>query len=152
MHRESTVCQYQTVWQYFLEYLASTGIQSSDVSEVTVCNFLSFHATKFGRKYRTLSAFKGALRHPIYLACGVDNNYWTSDFFLTGLFNFNPQKAKAMPKWSLEELLLYLQCPLFEPLRSAPFSKVLQKALCLILLATGRRTVRPGGEIAAKAI
>ena len=55
-HWESTVCQYQTVWQYFLEYLTSTGVQSSDVSEVTVCNFLSFHTTKFGRKYRTLSA------------------------------------------------------------------------------------------------
>ena len=41
-HRESTVRQYQTVWQYFLEYLASTGVQRS---EVTVCNFLSFHAT-----------------------------------------------------------------------------------------------------------
>ena len=111
-HRESTVRQYQTVWQYFLDYLASTGVQSSDVSEVTVCNFLSFHAVKFGRKYRTLSAYKSALRHPIYLACGVDINCLTSDFFLRGLFNFNPpQKAKAMPKWSLEELLLYLQSP-----------------------------------------
>ena len=72
------------------------------------------------------------------MACRVDINCLTSDFFLRGLFNFNPpQKAEAMPKWSLGELLLYLQCPLFEPLQSARFSKLLQKTLCLLLLAIG---------------
>ena len=145
-HRESTIRQYQTVWMYFLDFLARNNLSMSDVSAVTVCNFLSFHAKAFGRKYRTLAAYKSALRHPILLACGVDINSLTTDFFLRGLFNFNPpERAKGMPKWSLEDLLSYLQCPLFEPLRSAPYSKLLQKTLCLILLASGRRI----GDIAS---
>ena len=145
-HRESTLRQYQTVWLYFLDFLARNNLSMSDVSAVTVCNFLSFHAKAFGRKYRTLAAYKSALRHPILLACGVDINSLTTDFFLRGLFNFNPPvRAKDMPKWSLEELLVYLQCPLFEPLRSAPFSKLLQKTLCLLLVASGRRI----GDIAS---
>ena len=139
-HRESTIRQYQAVWLYFLDFLAQNGLAASGVTAATVCNFLSFHAKAFGRKYRTLSAYKSALRHPILLACGVDINSVTTDFFLRGLFNFvPPERAKDMPQWSLEELLLYLQCPLFEPLRSAPFSRLLQKTLCLILLASGRR-------------
>ena len=113
-----------------MDFLARNNLSMSDVSAVTVCNFLSFHAKAFGRKYRTLAAYKSALRHPILLACGVDINSLTTDFFLKGLFNFNPpERARDMPKWSLDDLLVYLQCPIFEPLRSAPFSKLLQKTV-----------------------
>ena len=139
-HRASTLRQYQTVWKYFLDFLAKEEVSPSEVTEATVCNFLAFHAGMFGRKYRTLSAYRSALRHPIFLACGVDINGFSSNFFLRGLFNFEPpQRARAMPRWSLEDLLIYLRSSTFEPLRSAPFSRVLQKALCLILLASGRR-------------
>ena len=139
-HGESTTRQYQTVWAYFLDYLSKEGLTSSDITESTVSNFLSFHAKTFGRQYRTLAAYRSALRHPILLATGVDINNFASDFFQRGLFNFNPpQKAKEMPKWSLDGLLIYLMCPLFEPLHTAPFSKLLLKTLCLIVIATGRR-------------
>ena len=43
-----------------------------------------------------------------------------------------------MPLWSLDVLLGFLLGPPFEPLESAPFLRVLQKALCLLLLASGR--------------
>ena len=44
-----------------------------------------------------------------------------------------------MPKWSLDDLLIYLKCPIFEPLETAAFSKLLLKTLCLLIIATGRR-------------
>ena len=56
-HRDSTIHQYQTLCQYCFDFLASTGNPSwdvLDVSEIMVCNFLSFHAKTFGVKYRTL--------------------------------------------------------------------------------------------------
>ena len=56
-HRESTI-HHQTVWLYFLDFLARNDLATTDVTTVTFCNFLSFHAKTFGRKYRTLSAYK----------------------------------------------------------------------------------------------
>ena len=44
-----------------------------------------------------------------------------------------------MPAWSLNVLLEFLDSPLFEPLSSASPIRLLQKTLCLLLLATGRR-------------
>ena len=139
-HRESTTRQYQSVWNYFLEFLNKESISSSDIVAGTVPSFLTVHAKTLGRQYRTLSGYRSALRHPIFLATGVDIINFPSDFFQRGLFAFNPPlKAKEMPKWSLDDLLNYLKCPLFEPLESAPFSKLLLKTLCLLIIATGRR-------------
>ena len=139
-HRESTTRQYQTVWNYFLEFLNKDSISSTDIRAGTVPNFLSVHAKHFGRQYRTLSGYRSALRHPILLATGVDIINFPSDFFQRGLFAFNPPlKAKEMPKWSLDDLLIYLKCPVFEPLETASFSKLLLKTLCLLIIATGRR-------------
>ena len=79
-----------------------------------------------------LSAYRSALRQSIFLTCRVDINGFSSEFFLKSLFNFEPPlRARAMPRWSLEDLLFYLSSSTFKPLRSAPFSRVLQKALCL---------------------
>ncbi|CAL4122855.1 unnamed protein product, partial [Meganyctiphanes norvegica] len=52
--------------------------------------------------------------------------------------------AKETASWSLNDLLLFLLTSQFEPLESATFIRLTQKALCLILLASGRRI----GEIA----
>ena len=139
-HRESTTRQYQTVWTYFLEFLNKESLSSADIVAGTVPSFLTVHAKSFGRQYRTLSGYRSALRHPIFLATGVDIINFPSDFFQRGLFAFNPPlKAKEMPKWSLDDLLNYLKCPLFEPLETASFSKLLLKTLCLLILGTGRR-------------
>ena len=60
--------------------------------------------------------------------------------FMKGVFNYNPpQKAREMPKWSLNRLLRYLRGNQFEPLELASPVRLIQKALTLILLSSGRR-------------
>ena len=139
-HGDSTTRQYQSVWNYFLEFLSKEKLSSSDIRPSTIDNFLTVHAKSFGRQYRTLSGYKSALRHPILLATGLDINTFESEFFRRGLFNFNPpQKAKEMPKWSVDDVLIFLKGSLFEPLHSVPLFRLRQKLLFLLLLATGRR-------------
>ena len=139
-HRAGSVRQYQSVWDKFLSFLSLRGLSASDVSVGVVCDFLSFHAVTFRRAYRTLSGYRSALRHPLLFAFRIDVNCVASDLFLRGVFNYVPPvRARVMPLWSLDVLLGFLLGPPFEPLESAPFLRVLQKALCLILLASGRR-------------
>ena len=121
-------------------FLSERGLSDVDISIGIVCDFITFHAVSLGRSYRTLSGYRSALRHPLLFAFHVDVNSVASDLFLRGVFNYVPPvRAKVMPRWSLNVLLEFLLSPVFEPLESAPFSRLLQKALCLILLASGRR-------------
>ena len=139
-HRTGSVRQYQSVWDKFLSFLYFRGLSAGDVSVGVVCDFLSFHAVTYRRAYRTLSGYRSALRHPLLFAFRIDVNCVASDLFLRGVFNYVPPvRAKVMPLWSLDVLLGFLLGPPFEPLESALFLRVLQKALCLILLASGRR-------------
>ena len=63
---------------------------------------------------------------------------------MRGIFNFNPPlKTKEMPKWSLDLILSYLRSEKFEPLEEINDYLLTQKALFLILHASGRRN----GEI-----
>ena len=60
--------------------------------------------------------------------------------YMRGVFNYRrPQKTKEMPRWSLNLLLEYLKGNLFEPLETASDTRLTQKAMFLILLASGRR-------------
>ena len=139
-HRASSVRQYQGVWDKFLSFLFLRSLSASDVSVGIVCDFLSFQAVAYKRQYRTLSGYRSALRHPLLFMFHIDVNCVASDLFLRGVFNYVPPvRARVMPCWSLDALLGFLLGPPFEPLESAPFLRVLQKALCLILLASGRR-------------
>ena len=145
-HASSTTDQYQSVWSKFLAFLESTNTQHSSVSVASVCNFLSHQAKVVGLKYRTVSGYRCALRLPILWASGVDINCLTSDQFLRGLFNFTPPiRCRPMPIWNMNVLLEFLQSDSFEPLASAPFIRLAQKTLCLLLLATGRRIGEMGG-------
>ena len=56
---------------------------------------------------------------------------------LRGLFHL-PPRAKVTDSWSLTGLL-FLLTPQFEPLECATFHRLTQKALCIILLASGRQ-------------
>ena len=139
-HRDSSTRQYQGVWDKFLSFLSLRGLSDSDVSVGVVCEFLSFHAVTYERRYRTLSGYRSALRHPLLFSLHLDVNCIASDLFLRGVFNFVPPvRARSMPSWSLDALLGFLLGPPFEPLGSAPFFRLIQKALCLLLLASGRR-------------
>ena len=138
-HRESTIRQYQSVWMKFFKFLSDVGSNSDNVSVATVCNFLASELDR-GCEYRTLSGYRSALRLPIFLCTKLDINDLISTHFLKGLFNLaTPLKAKEMPRWDLNTLLSFLQSPTFEPLSSASFLRLTQKALVLILLASGRR-------------
>ena len=139
-HKVSTSRQYQSVWEKFLSYLSLRRIPPSDLSVGVVCGFLCYHAVTLNRSYRTLSGYRSALRHPLLFALQLEVNTVSSDLFLRGLFNYvPPDRAKSMPEWSLNMLLSSLLEPPFEPLDSAPFFRLTQKTLCLILLASGRR-------------
>ena len=64
-YRASSVRQYQSVWDKFLSFLSLKGLSASDVSVGVVCDFLSFYAVTYKRKYRTLSGYRSAQHHPL---------------------------------------------------------------------------------------
>ena len=110
-----------------------------------MCEFLDYFCTSVEREYRTLAVYKCALRLPLLWACDFDIEGVMMQYYMRGVFNFRPpQKTKEMPRWSLNLLLEYLKGNYFEPLETADKTRLTQKALFLILLASGRRK----GEIA----
>ena len=59
---------------------------------------------------------------------------------MRGVFQFRPPvKAKAMPSWSVNDLLSFLEGEAFEPIESCSEDRLLQKMLFLILFNSGRR-------------
>ena len=139
-HKPKTLIQYQSVWRKFLEFLSSIRCPSGEITIGTVCDFLFIHLSQNNRKYRTLTVYKCALALPLRYALNIDINCLTVSLFMRGVFASNPPiKAKAMPSWSLEGLLKFLNSSRFEPLEMVPYKFLLQKTLFLILLSSGRR-------------
>ena len=143
--RNSTQKTYQSAWKTFLDYLSAQGIPHNAISVPVVCDFLDYFCTDVEREYRTLAVYKCALRHPLLWACDIDIEGAITEYFMRGVFNYRPpQKTREMPKWSLDLLLRFLKSKYFEPLETAHPTRLTQKALFLILLASGRRK----GEVA----
>ena len=139
-HKDGSTKQYQGVWRKFLAFLSMRQLSESDLSVGVVCDFLSYQSLTCGRLYRTISGYRSALRHPLLFAFNIEVNCIASDLFLRGVFNYKPPlKSKSMPRWSLNMLLQFLRCPLFEPIETCSFRRLSQKTLCLLLLASGRR-------------
>ena len=139
-HKAGSTKQYQGIWSKFLAFLSMRQLSESDLSVGVVCAFLSYQSLTCGRSYRTISGYRSALRHPLLFAFDIEVNCVASDLFLRGVFNHKPPpKSKSMPRWSLNMLLQFLRCPLFEPIESCSFRRLSQKTLCLLLLASGRR-------------
>ena len=108
-HRVSSTRQYQAIWSKFLSFLSSKGLGSQDVSIAVVCDFLTVQSHIFGFQYRTVAAYRCALRHPLLFACGLDINCELSVLFMRGVFNFRPpRKASPMPVWSLSGLVFFV--------------------------------------------
>ena len=138
--RDSTLKTYQSAWKNFLDFLSVQGIAHSLVSIPVVCEFLDYFCTSMEREYRTLGVYKCALRLPLLWACDLDIEGVLMQNYMRGVFNYRrPQKTKEMPRWSLNRLLEFLKGNLFEPLETASDTRLTQKALFLILLASGRR-------------
>ena len=105
----STLNQYQSVWAKFIDFLSTKECLITNVTVNIVCEFLHLHQHEFNREYRTLAAYKSALRLPILYAANVEINCPTMDLYMRGAFNTNPpKKAKEMPLWSLNGLLTFL--------------------------------------------
>ena len=102
-----------------------------------VLDFLDFYVTDFERQYRTISVYKCALKLPLLWTCDVDiERFDIAAYFMRGVFNYNPpEKAREMPRWSLNHLLRYLSGTQFEPLQLATPMRLIQKTLTLILLS-----------------
>ena len=101
----------------------------SRISIPVVLDFLDFYCTDFERQYRTLSVYKCALKLPLLWTCDVDiEGLDITAYFMRGVFNFNPpEKAREMPRWSLNHLLRYLSGTQFEPLQLATPMRLIQK-------------------------
>ena len=128
------------VWSKFLSFLTSIGLSSLDVSMAVVCDFLTVQSVGMGFQYRTVAAYRCALRHPLLFSCGLEITCDLSVLYMKGVFNYRPpQRASPMPVWSLSGLLSFLCSSLFEPLEEASILRLSQKTLCLLLLASGRR-------------
>ena len=139
-HAPGSIKQYQAAWKLFLTYLSNNNIQDSQVSDATLFNFLSEEANTKYKAYRTIAAYKCALKLPLAYLFKVDTDGPLTTSFMTGLYREKPPiRGVPLPSWDLTDLLLYLKSRVFEPLEDAPLDTVLRKALVLILLATGRR-------------
>ena len=89
-HRQSTVGQYQCVWGKFIKYLTDNQIARSEVGLPTVLEFLAFHARTWHREYRTIAAYRCALKQPLQYGFNIDLDSPELVSFMRGFFNENP--------------------------------------------------------------
>ena len=59
--------------------------------------------------------------------------------YLTGIAKLPDHRTDLFPTWKLQDLLNYLGSDRFEPLESKPWEICHEKAIILMMLATGRR-------------
>ena len=80
-HRLSTVNQYQSVWQKFLDFLKREKINHWSVKIVDVINFLSYYVEVEPRSHSTLFVYKNALRLPLLFKLGLNLDSPMLDLF-----------------------------------------------------------------------
>ena len=125
-HAEGSLRQYQTAWQLFLAFLVRKGIQHSSVSVATLLDFLADEALNKRRAYRTVAAYKCALKLPFSMHYNVDVDDPLTTSFMRGLFRKKPPcRGAPLPTWDLTDLLKYLKSPEFEPLERAPWPRLI---------------------------
>ena len=149
-HKESTKRQYQHAWQTWLSWCYHRGIRTEDVLTSTIINFLGRKFLDDDRALSTIKTYYYAIRDPVKYAYGLDiyNNDDIKKLF-AAIWRKKPgvKGMRLMPKWSLEDLLNYLNSSPFEPLADASNEHKLKKAVILLLLATGRRICEISGMI-----
>ena len=120
--------------------MSARKIPHNSFDPATIGEFLNFQCRVLGRKYRTLAVYKASLYYPLKVARKLDLNDEDLVRFMRGVFQFRPPvKAKAMPAWSVNDLLSFLEGEDFEPIESCSEDRLLQKTLFLILFNSGRR-------------
>ena len=150
-HAHRTFRQYQAVWIRFVNYLKSQNIPAGGVRETTVLNYLSSRLKPQGVVGRVVGKLSPSsigtelygLVFPLHAIFNitVDLTAKGSIFkkYLTGIAKLPDNRVDLFPTWNLQDLLDYLQSDRFEPLESKPWKICREKALILLMLATGRR-------------
>ena len=149
-HKESTKRQYQHAWQTWLSWCYNRGIRTEDVLTSTIINFLGRKFLDDDRALSTIKTYYYAIREPVKYAYGLDI-YDNEDIkkLFAAIWRKKPgvKGMRLMPKWSLEDLLNFLNSSHFEPLADASNEHKLKKAVILLLIATGRRICELSGMI-----
>ena len=138
-HKESTIRQYQSVWDKFHSFLERENVRHDRLKLCHVLNFLSFELETHERAYRTIAGYKCALELPLKIALDLDISGDRTRRFLQGCYNLTPPRKRPMPSWDLSNLLSYLQTDKFEDIKDISFCLLSQKLLFLLMIATGRR-------------
>ena len=143
-HKPSTIKQYQSAWNKFLDYMSKEGrTRHGKIKLHHVLNFLAFEVETHERAYRTIANYKCALDLPLKIALNLDlsegKNGEKTKRFMQGCYNQIPIQKRPMPEWDLSDLLLFLRSDRFEDLHTVSFSLLTLKVLALLLIATGRR-------------
>ena len=131
--RISTNKQYQSVWTQWLRFVII-----SKPSEITLDFCLSFFRSLFesGKRPKTLSSYKSALRDPLWWAFGIDLNGDLFNMMIKGCGLRRPDSPPRPISWSLHKVLAHLNSI---DARTARPRQLLGKTLFLLALATGSR-------------
>ena len=108
----------------------------------TIINFLGRNFLDEDRALSTIQNYFYALKDPVSYVYNLDisNNKDVKKLF-AAIWRQKPGRRgfSLMPTWSLEEVLNFLSSYFYEPLELASERRKLEKAVLLVLLATGRR-------------
>ena len=146
-----TFKQYQAVWIRFVNYLKSQNIPAGGVREATVLNYLSSRLKPQGAVGRVVGKLSPSsigtelygLVFPLHAIFNISIDVTTKGSifkkYLTGIAKLPDNRTDLFPTWKLQDLLDYLCSDRFEPLNTKPWKICREKAVILLMLATGRR-------------
>ena len=86
-HAEGSLRQYQNAWRLFLDFLRRNRIHRSSVKLATVLNILADEAIRKKRAYRTVAAYKCALKLPLSMRYSIDVDNPLTISFMRGLYH-----------------------------------------------------------------
>ena len=141
-HKDSTKRQYESAWKKWKMFCYTKGIRTEDVLMSTIINFLGRNFLDENRALSTIQNYFYALKDPVRHVYNLDIsvNKDVKKLF-AAIWRQKPglRGMALMPTWSLEEVLNFLNSSVYEPLELASERRKLEKAVLLVLLATGRR-------------
>ena len=144
-----TINQYSGAWLRFSAYLKKKKIPRVEVKESTVLNYLSSRLRDPAKPEKgkvaplTLRKELYSLLKPLWakydLKLDTTSMYSPTKHYLSSLLNLAGSKVDIFPEWNLKDLLDLLESSAFEPMEEKALETCRNKALILMMLATGRR-------------
>ena len=121
-HKDSTIRQYQSVWDKFLSFLERENLRHDRLKLCHVLNFLSFELETHERAYRTITGYKCALELPLKIALDLEISGDRTRRFLQGCYNLSPPRKRPMPSWDLSNILSSFKPTNLRILKISPFA------------------------------